>query len=142
MIKMLYLLRHAQSADKQPSHPDKERELTLLGRKDAGKIGQAIKKLNINFDLVMSSTALRAKATTLLVTDPLGLDAAKINWNEKIYEPSVKKLLEIVLGFSEASNAVLLVGHNPSISYAAAYLLGTDMGDLPPGGLATRCFGL
>ncbi len=137
MIRMLYLLRHAQSADKQPSHPDKERELTLLGRKDAGKIGGFIKKQNINFDLVISSTALRAKSTTLSVTDALSLDAKRISWNEKIYEASGKKLLEIIHGLNEASSSVLVVGHNPSISYVAVYLVGSEMGDLPPGGLAT-----
>ena len=140
MIKMLYLLRHAQSADKQPSQPDKERELTSRGMKEAGNIGQAIKKLNINFDLVMSSTALRAKSTTLCVAESLGLEAKAITWNEEIYNASVKKLIEIVRGLNEKSSSVLLVGHNPSISYAAAYLVGTELGDLPPGGLATIRF--
>lgn len=140
MIKTLCLLRHAQSADKQPGQPDKERELTRAGTKDAGKIGRALKKLNINFDLVISSTASRAKLTTLPVAEALRVDIHSIQWKEDIYEASANELFELVAGLDDAINTVLLVGHNPSISATAAFFSRTKMGDLPPGGLVTIRF--
>ena len=140
MSKKLYLLRHAQSADKQHGQVDKERELTAQGRLDATKIGRAIKKLNINFDLVISSTASRAKSTTLLVAAAIQFDTKAIEWSEEIYETAVQNLIMIVGGIDNTLDSVLLVGHNPTISYCAAYLSGTDRGDLAPGCMAILHF--
>jgi phosphohistidine phosphatase len=140
MIKTLYLLRHSQSADKQPGQRDKERELTPRGRKQAIAVGHYIKNQNIHFDLVVSSVAVRAKSTAVLVSELVSYDTYNIRWNEDIYEASFDDLLEVVVQLESRLKSVLVVGHNPAISHLARYLTSAEIADLSPAGLATIQF--
>jgi phosphohistidine phosphatase len=135
MERFLYLMRHAQSADKQPGQSDKDRELTVQGIRDSIKIGSWLHTQKINPDLIVSSTAMRAKATSGLLLDTLKLMPEKIQLNEELYEASVRTFLREITQLEDTLNHVLCVGHNPTISYLAEYLTKAEIGDLPPGGL-------
>ena len=74
MSRFLYLMRHAQSADKQPGQADKERELTLKGMQDATLIGRYLHDQKKIPKIFLSSTANRAKTTTQLVCDVLKIE--------------------------------------------------------------------
>ena len=135
MPRFLYLMRHAQSADKHPSQPDKERELTLQGTRDALSIGVHLYQQKINSDLILSSTATRAKHTADLVADAAKVMPDKIQLEEELYTASVRTFLELINQIDDTFNAVMCVGHNPVISYLAEYLTKAEIGDLPPAGL-------
>ncbi|NJM26507.1 MAG: hypothetical protein HC859_14535, partial [Bacteroidia bacterium] len=94
MGKFLYLLRHSQSADKQPGQPDKERELTPAGIKEALLIGAFLNKENISVDVIFTSTASRARATAQLVTDIVKLDPEKMLADEELFNASVRTFFE------------------------------------------------
>lgn len=140
MERFLYLMRHAQSADKQPGQADKVRELTVQGIRDSIKIGSWLNSQKINPDLILTSTAIRAKATSGLLLDTLKLMPDKILLNDELYEASVRTFLKEVTQLEDTLNHVLCVGHNPTISYLAEYLTKAEIGDLPPGGLVVIRF--
>ena len=135
MSRFLYLMRHAQSADKQPGQPDKERELTQQGMHDAMFIGRQLAEQKINLDLVVSSTANRAKHTTELVTEILKFNHDKIQFEDELYTASARTFLELITQLGETFINVMCVGHNPVISYLAEYLTKAEIGDLPPAGI-------
>lgn len=135
MDRFLYLMRHAQSADKQPGQPDKERELTPRGMRDSVKIGTYLYTQKISPDVIVSSTATRAKATAGLLLDALKLMPEKIRLNDELYEASVRTFLQEINQLEDDLNHVICVGHNPAISYLAEYLTKSEIGDLTPGGL-------
>ena len=136
MPRFLYLMRHAQSADKQSGQSDKERELTQKGMRDALIIGRHITAQKINLDLIISSTATRANHTAELVSGTLKLDEDKFQLEDELYEASVRTFLSLINQFDETLNHILCVGHNPVISYLAEYLTKAEIGDMPPAGLA------
>lgn len=136
MERFLYLMRHAQSADKQPGQSDKERELTTQGIRDSIKIGSYLYAQKINPDLIVSSTATRAKTTSSLLLDTLKLMPEKIQLNDELYEASVRTFLREITQLEDTLNHVICVGHNPTISYLAEYLTKSEIGDMQPAALA------
>ena len=135
MSRFLYLMRHGQSADKQPGQADKERELTPQGVRDGQAIGRYIYDQKINLELILSSTAIRAKHTAELITGATKLSADKIQLEEEVYSASVRTFLDLINEIDDAYNRVMCVGHNPSISYLAAYLTKAETGNMPAAGL-------
>ena len=136
MSHFLYLMRHSQSADKQPGQSDKERELTQQGMHDALLAGRYLAQQKINLDVVICSTAVRAHRTAELLSDILQFDTAKLQLDDELYTASVRTFLSLVTQLDELHAHVMCVGHNPVISYLAEYLTKAEIGDMPPAGIA------
>ena len=122
-MKNLFLLRHARAVSSRDGLRDFDRFLSDQGRKQAERVGKYLKKHNICPDLVLSSTAPRARETTELV-----LEAAErmseVRNDQRIYEASAQQLLEVVSEIEEDKNEVLLVGHNPGVEELLQRLTG------------------
>jgi phosphohistidine phosphatase len=142
MMRTLYLLRHAQSAEKQIGQTDKERELTNIGMKDAILIAGYLQKNHLPIDSIVSSTAVRAKTTAMLIVDALKLDQEKIIEDDELYEASTRTFLELIGRLDNSYNHIMCVGHNPVISYLAEYLTKSEIGDMYTAGLAIIKFKL
>ena len=133
-MRTLYLLRHAKSSWKDESLVDFERPLAGRGRKACGLIARFIKENDIKFDLVLSSTAIRARDTIDLINRQANLQS-ELRFDERIYEASIMRLLEIASQIENDRKTVLLVGHNPGFEALLMDLTGTAH-RLPTGALA------
>ncbi|CAN5661497.1 histidine phosphatase family protein [soil metagenome] len=124
-MKTLLLLRHAKSSWKDPSLPDFERPLNERGRKAAELLGKLIAKQDITIDLVISSPAVRARQTIDLL-----LRAARrspeLRFDQRVYEASPTRLLEVLSQIEDDRKSVLLVGHNPGMEELLALLVGVE----------------
>lgn len=133
-MKTLLLLRHAKSSWKDAAVADFERPLNDRGRKAAELVGKFIAKQNVNIDLVISSPAVRARQTIELV-----LRAAKrspeLRFDQRVYEASPTRLLEITSQIEDDRKSVLLVGHNPGMEELLALLVGVEQ-HMPTASLA------
>lgn len=133
-MKTLLLLRHAKSSWKDAALADFERPLNDRGRKAAGLIGKFIAKQDVNIDLVISSPAVRARETIDLV-----LRAAKrspeLRFDQRVYEASPTRLLEITSQIEDDRKSVMLVGHNPGMEELLALLVGVEQ-HMPTASLA------
>lgn len=136
MTHYLYLLRHAQSAEKQIGLTDKDRELTSKGLQDALIIGNYIKNQNLPVDIIITSPAERALATSKYVAEGMKFDAEKIIIDDELYEASTRTFNEFIINLENDFHHVLCVGHNPVISYLAEHLTKEEIGDMAPAGLA------
>jgi phosphohistidine phosphatase len=135
MSLKLYLMRHAQSADKQPGQADKDRELTNEGMRQSLQIGAYLKSEKKNFDLFLCSTAIRAKSTAEFVLEALNVPADKIQFDEEIYNASIRTLYQQIMRIDELITSIMIIGHNPTVSYLAEYLTKKEIGDMSPGSL-------
>ncbi len=118
----LYLLRHAQSADKQTGQTDKERMLTTLGLAEASEVGKYLKEKSLVPELIITSSALRAKTTSEVVAEILGYTSESIVIKDELYEANVSTFFQILAELDHPVNSVLIVGHNPVISFFADHL--------------------
>ena len=142
MPKTLYLMRHAEAAAKEARQEDKSRELTQSGVKDALHTGAWLREQNTNWDLIVSSSAIRAEQTALMVAEGMKLDHPRIVLEDVLFDASVRQLLDYVNNIEDAYQSVLIVGHNPAISYLAEYLTKADIGDMAPGAVVIIRFEL
>lgn len=122
-MKTLYLMRHAKSSWNFDELSDQERPLNDRGRDDAPRIGQALAKRRIALDLLVSSPAVRALSTAVLVARELKYPHANIKVEPGIYQADLEALLAIIRALPDGAPAVLLTGHNPTMTDVANYLL-------------------
>ncbi|MEX0662665.1 MAG: histidine phosphatase family protein [Balneolaceae bacterium] len=120
--KTILLMRHAKSSWGDRDLKDFERPLNNRGKKDAPKMGQLLKRLNLIPDAIVSSPAARAKATVLSVVDELGVNEEIISWNDDLYYGGSKDYLDAIRQTSEECNVVMTVGHNPMTEQVIAEL--------------------
>lgn len=123
-MKTLYLLRHAKSSWNNRTLADVERPLNGRGRKASQTIGGLLRKEKDIPDLVVSSFAVRARETTDLVMQAANL-SSELRIDERIYEATAQKLLEVVQQIDKGKKNVLLVGHNPGFEELLELLTGS-----------------
>ena len=130
-MKTLYLFRHAKSSWSFDDLSDQERPLNDRGRDDAPRMGQALAKRGIRLDALVSSSAVRALSTAVLVARELSFPHDKISVDPAIYRADAAALIAIVQALPETAGSALLVGHNPTITDVANALSPTSFSELP-----------
>ncbi|AWM34441.1 SixA phosphatase family protein [Hymenobacter nivis] len=130
-MKTLYLLRHAKSSWSFDDLTDQERPLNDRGRDDAPRMGQALAKRGIKPDVLVSSSAVRALSTAVLVACELGFAHEKITVDPAIYRADADALVAIIRALPDAAESALLVGHNPTITDAANALSPSPFNEFP-----------
>lgn len=111
-MRTLYLLRHAKSSWKDETQADFERPLAGRGRKACIIVAQLFQVKKIELDLMICSTAVRARETIELVRQIAKL-RTELRFDERIYEASTARLIEVVSQIDSDRKSVLMVGHNP-----------------------------
>ena len=111
-MRTLYLLRHAKSSWKDESLLDIERPLAGRGRRACETIGELIRSEQMEFDLLLSSTAVRARETIERVRQQAKL-RTELRFDERIYEATPSRLVEVISQIENDRKSVLLIGHNP-----------------------------
>jgi phosphohistidine phosphatase len=142
MQRYLYLLRHAESQEKQVGQDDHERRLTPRGMREALLMGTHLHKEKTILDEIISSTAERAKATAGLVVDGLKWDNNNITFSDELYEASERTFMHFIAGLNDAHQHIMCIGHNPVISNVAEYLTKEEIGDLLPGAFVSIKFNI
>ena len=134
-MKTLLLLRHAKSSWKDPDLPDHDRPLNKRGQNDAPRMGKLLKDEELIPDLIMSSTAARAKKTAELVAKKCKYKG-EIVLNHSLYGAEPADYLKILEGLSDTYKVVLLVGHSPSVEEIVEVLTGSSDVIMPTCSLA------
>jgi phosphohistidine phosphatase len=122
-MKTLLIMRHAKSSWKHKEMTDIERPLNSRGEKDAPAMGRLLKKKKILPDLILTSPAVRARATAELV-------AKKSNYKKEItivdalYMAEAPEIIKTLNGLADENSLVLLVSHNPGLEYLLQLLTG------------------
>ncbi len=113
-MKTLILLRHAKSSWKQPELNDHDRPLNKRGKKEAPKVGQYIKENQLLPDLILSSTARRARDTAQAVADESGY-TGQVEYYQDLYLSDTACYLDILQCQPDSASRIMVVGHNPDL---------------------------
>ena len=122
-MKTLFILRHAKSSWSERDLADFERPLNERGMKAASFMGELMAQNEFQPSVILSSPAVRAKQTALLVKEFGKLDAG-IRFEHGIYEASPQSLLQVLSEIDDSYDSAMLVGHNPGIEGFIRYLTG------------------
>jgi phosphohistidine phosphatase len=136
-MKDLHLLRHAKSSWDDPTLPDRDRPLNQRGRRDAPRMGAALRELMEPLP-VASSPALRARLTLqgLCSAWPEVADLAHRS-EEALYTFSAADLRYWLCDQPDELSARFVIGHNPGLTELVNWLAGADvLSNLPTAGYA------
>jgi len=122
-MKTLLILRHAKSSWKVPDLSDHDRPLNRRGKRDAPRMGRALKERGLVPDLVISSTATRAKDTASAVAKHSGYKGKRIRF-ESLYAAEPGAYLAVLRELTDNYQRVLIVGHNPGVEELIELLTG------------------
>src|SRR6266446_4550680 len=129
-MKTLHLLRHAKSSWKDPGLDDHDRPLSKRGRETARAIAAYLRRAKIAPDLVICSTAVRARQT--LDSIAKAIKPPKVVLEKRIYEVAREKIWKHLWRLPKSADCVLLIGHNPGLHDLALALADADSGELVP----------
>jgi len=136
----LYILRHGIAVE--PGTPgfekDSERPLTPEGKSRLRQIAAAMKKMDLRFDLILSSPFLRARQTAEIIAESLKLKKQPGFSDALTPDGNPKALVRQLNELKPVPENVLLVGHEPYLSRLLALLTTGETGmaiDLKKGGL-------
>ena len=116
MKRHLILLRHAKSDWGNPLLADFDRPLNNRGKKDVLKLSLLFQQLDIFPVSVISSPAVRTKATTESILYPLKGKIENIEYNDSLYLSSVAEYIKAIKSTDTDTNNLLIVGHNPTLT--------------------------
>jgi phosphohistidine phosphatase len=129
--RRLVLLRHAKSA--WPDVADHERPLARRGQRDAPEAGRWLRQAGYLPDLVLCSTAQRARETWRLAAAGLA-SAPVVRFEPQVYQADADDLLDLVRQTPPEVRTLLVVGHEPTMRaltlLLAAAVDGSDPGPL------------
>ena len=122
---LLYLVRHGEAGNADASRwpDDRDRPLTADGEKKFGEVAEGLAKLASSVDVTLSSPLVRAWQTAVILEKRAG-------WPAPVRFDALAGAspADVVDGLQphSAAAAVALVGHEPSLSELASYLLTGD----------------
>ena len=134
MPKILMLLRHAKSSWREPGCRDHDRPLNKRGNKAAPRMGQLLRQQKLVPDRMISSTAVRARATAQAVAEASGSEG-KVQLSPELYLAAPASYIDVLRRLSGDPQRVLAVGHNPGIQSLLAHLTGQELA-MPTAALA------
>jgi phosphohistidine phosphatase len=141
-MKVLHLLRHGKSSWDDPELPDHDRPLASRGRRSAERMSEHLRSEGVAPDLVLCSSALRARQTLDGLATAFG-DETAMKIDRELYGIDSDGLLHLLRRVSDQVDSVMVIGHNPTLQELALDLA-TESGErerlevkFPTGALAT-----
>ncbi|MGM7424060.1 MULTISPECIES: SixA phosphatase family protein [unclassified Cellulosimicrobium] len=121
-VRRLVLLRHAKAEPGGGSVDDVLRPLALNGRRQAGRVGGALRETGLVPERVLCSSALRTRQTWELLAAHLGDVDPEVVVSDGLYAADVTDVLDLVRTTDSRVRTLLVVGHEPTMAATASHL--------------------
>jgi phosphohistidine phosphatase len=113
-MKTLLIMRHAKSSWEETEVHDHDRPLNKRGKLNAPRMGRLLRELDLVPDLILTSSARRARDTAEAVADQSGCEG-DIKVDEGLYAAPPEAYLEALMAADDSCHRLLVVGHNPGV---------------------------
>ncbi|NLG49872.1 MAG: histidine phosphatase family protein [Chloroflexi bacterium] len=123
MPRTLLVMRHAKSSWQEEELPDHERPLTRRGKKAARRSGEELAARHLTPDIVLSSTAERARLTVRQFIKGSRYDG-DVRFDASLYLSEIPEHLRALQQLPDEAHTALLVGHNPTLEELVTLLSG------------------
>jgi len=121
--RRLVVFRHAK-ADSPPDVADHERPLSRRGHRDAAAAGRWLADHVGRPDVVVCSTAVRARQTWDSAAAAFTGDPPPVQGERRIYEADVDDLVGVLRELPAEVGTAVIVGHNPGMERLVQELTG------------------
>ncbi len=117
----LYLMQHGKALSEAE---DPARSLSPEGRQEIEASAQAIKKMGLSFDLILSSNKTRARQTAEIVAQIIGYPVENIKEHPEFKPLAPPEEAVKILSQYQSYTRIFVAGHLPSLAEISSYLLG------------------
>ncbi len=131
----LVLIRHTKSNWGDFSLPDFDRPIKKDRVDDAKQMASHLKALKLQPELIVCSPAKRTRQTAEYFCDKLKYDEGKILFDKRIYESTPEDILQVVHEVEASVKSLVVIGHNPSLTYFANLFIEEKIDELPTTGV-------
>ena len=121
--RRIVVVRHAST--EQFSSSDHARRLTEGGERDSSRIGEWLASVDVHPEVVLVSSAARARRTADLVVAALG-DQTPVVVLDELYGASPYEVVELCARIDADVACAAVVGHNPTMAMLADLLVAAD----------------
>lgn len=133
----IYIMRHAKSEWSTMSS-DFDRPINERGKKNAIRMGRWLREQGILPEMVVCSSANRAKQTWQLVNQELGgIDSENLMLTRDLYLADAESLLDRIKLYQNGVNSLLLIAHNPGLDVLVNHLSNNQLNTDENGKLMT-----
>jgi phosphohistidine phosphatase len=130
MKRILSLMRHGIAFEKDVNQTDIEREIDPKGISSIITSATDLVKTAGIPQVIICSRAARAKQSAIFAAEAMNYNTERIHQNEDLYQASTRIFLQIVHQLKDEWDNVLIIAHNPSITYIAEYLSAAEIGNM------------
>jgi phosphohistidine phosphatase len=130
-MKTLLLIRHAKSSWDAPGLSDFDRPLNERGKKDAPEMAKRLKDKDIAIDLLVSSTARRARKTAKYFAEEFDVKKEDIKLVDDLYSATSLAFQKTVAELNDKADTVAIFSHNPGLTEFANSLSNVRIDDMP-----------
>lgn len=113
-MKTILLMRHAKSSWEGKNQDDWERPLSKRGKKNAEQIGEFLTKEKLIPDLILASSAVRARETAEIVMAEMKYRADYCSVF-RLYLAEVDAYVKEIHKIPDDVQVLLIIGHSPSL---------------------------
>ena len=132
-MKTLLILRHAKASHDE-GYEDRERPLTKKGERMAKRIGELLAEESLIPNLILSSSAVRARQTAEMAAKHAKLKGA-LELLDDLYLAEPEAYVTALARRGAGHERLMVVGHNPGLEALVERVTGCSE-HLPTGGLA------
>ena len=134
-MKSVILFRHSETNYTASNGYDHDRLLTENGIEIAKKMGLYLSDINIIPDLIISSSALRAKETAMLAKDSGKWDS-DFKLEKGIYGGNPNFIMSLLISQSNNLDSICIAGHEPHLSSFICKISNEDYLQFPVASIA------
>ena len=115
-MKQLFIVRHAKTEWADSGKSDFSRSLTPSGIHEAKIMAEKLAEKNIKIDIILCSSALRARETASFLSALLFPDNKMLNYIDELYLAPSQILSQTIEKLNNNFNQVMVIAHNPGIT--------------------------
>ncbi len=138
-MKTVIIFRHAKSDWSSAEAKDHDRPLAPRGRKSAKVMGRFLERSGEVPDSIVTSSAVRARTTAELAMKA-GKWECKKRVTDRLYNCSAADVLKEIKAEPDASQILLIVGHEPTCSETIGRFVGQARVNFSTGAMARLDF--
>ena len=113
-MKNLLLMRHAKSSWRDVSVPDHQRPLNQRGKSDAPRMGKFLREQGIVLDVILCSTAVRARGTAEGFLQEYTFEG-DVHYIDDLYQASPETIISVLNQLPDGVDTAMVISHNPGL---------------------------
>ena len=132
-MKKLIIVRHCKSSWSDMRLSDFDRPLNNRGMNDGDLMsGKLLENLS-SVDLLLSSSSNRTVLTSKFFIDKININ--KIKYEDELYHADYKTIINKLKKVDNIINKLMVIGHNPGLTYLVNYFSNIRLYNLPTTGI-------